>query len=609
MSDENEHKLEAKSDYAGDASSVSTPDIDAVPDAELPDQELYHSHSWWTTYVFSQDAKYIGIQYALTAIGTGLLGLVLSWLMRIQLAWPGLGWLEPSSYYQFVTMHGMIMVVYLLTALFLGGFGNLLIPLMCGARDMAFPYVNMLSYWAFVVAVVVLLASFFVPGGPTGAGWTLYPPQAITAGTPGYNGGIILMLISLILFVAGFTMGGLNYIITVLQLRARGMTLMRMPLTIWGIFTATVLAMFAFPALLVGCLMMTLDSLLGTSFFMPAMVSLGETLTHEGGSPILFQHLFWFFGHPEVYIVALPAFGIVSDLLSVHSRKTIFGYRMMVWAIVGIGALSFFVWAHHMYVSGMNPWFGFFFATTTLIIAVPTAIKVYNWILTLWRGNIVLSLPMLFSLGFIVTFLNGGLTGLFLGNVTVDVPLSDTYFVVAHFHMVMGIAPILVVFGAIYHWYPLVTGRMMNETLGKVHFWITFLGSYAIYFPMHYQGFVGVPRRYYEIYDSPYIDVSTLLLNKFITIAVLIVGAAQLLFLYNLFASARLGKKAEKNPWKANSLEWQTQQMPPEHGNWGKELPKVYRWPYDFSVPGAKEDYIPQTQPPSEIIGAKVEKT
>ena len=609
MSDEYEHKLEAKSDYVADTSSVSTPDIDSVPDAELPDQELYHSHSWWTTYVFSQDAKYIGIQYALTAIGTGLLGLVLSWLMRIQLAFPGLGWLDPASYYQFVTMHGMIMVVYLLTALFLGGFGNLLIPLMCGARDMAFPYVNMLSYWAFVVAVVVLLASFFVPGGPTGAGWTLYPPQAITAGTPGYNGGIILMLISLILFVAGFTMGGLNYIITVLQLRARGMTLMRLPLTIWGIFTATVLAMFAFPALLVGCLMMTLDSLLGTSFFMPAMVSLGETLTHEGGSPILFQHLFWFFGHPEVYIVALPAFGIVSDLLSVHSRKTIFGYRMMVWAIVGIGALSFFVWAHHMYVSGMNPWFGFFFATTTLIIAVPTAIKVYNWILTLWRGNIVLSLPMLFSLGFIVTFLNGGLTGLFLGNVTVDVPLSDTYFVVAHFHMVMGIAPILVVFGAIYHWYPLVTGRMMNETLGKVHFWITFLGSYAIYFPMHYQGFVGVPRRYYEIYDSPYIDVSTLLLNKFITIAVLIVGAAQLLFLYNLFASARLGKKADKNPWKANSLEWQTQQMPPEHGNWGKELPKVYRWPYDFSVPGAKEDYIPQNQPPSEIIGAKVEKT
>ena len=610
MSDEYEHKLEAKSDYVSDASSgTSASDIDKLPPAELPDQELYHSHSWWTTYVFSQDAKYIGVQYACTAIGTGILGLVLSWLMRLQIAFPGLGLLEPSAYYQFVTMHGMIMVIYLLTALFLGGFGNFLIPLMCGSRDMAFPYVNMVSYWMFLVAVLVLLSSFFVPGGPTGAGWTLYPPQAITSGTPGHNMGIILMLVSLVLFVAGFTMGGLNYIVTVLQLRTRGMTLMRLPLTVWGIFVATILALLAFPALLVGGLMMTLDGLLGTSFFMPVIVSMGEQLKYEGGSPILFQHLFWFFGHPEVYIVALPAFGIVSDLISIHARKNIFGYRMMVWAIVGIGALSFFVWAHHMYVAGMNPWFGFFFATTTLIIAVPTAIKVYNWILTLWRGNIQLSLPMLFSLGFIVTFLNGGLTGLFLGNVTVDVPLSDTYFVVAHFHMVMGIAPVLVVFGAIYHWYPLITGRMLNETLGKIHFWITFVGSYAIYFPMHYQGFIGVPRRYFEIYDSPYIEASTMGLNVFITVAALIVGAAQLLFIYNLISSARLGKKAEKNPWKANSLEWQTPEMPPAHGNWGKEMPKVYRWPYDYSVPGAKEDYIPQNVAPSAVTEAKVEKS
>ena len=610
MSDEYEHKLEAKSDYVSDASSgTSASDIDKLPPAELPDQELYHSHSWWTTYVFSQDAKYIGVQYACTAIGTGILGLVLSWLMRLQIAFPGLGLLEPSAYYQFVTMHGMIMVIYLLTALFLGGFGNFLIPLMCGSRDMAFPYVNMVSYWMFLVAVLVLLSSFFVPGGPTGAGWTLYPPQAITSGTPGHNMGIILMLVSLVLFVAGFTMGGLNYIVTVLQLRTRGMTLMRLPLTVWGIFVATILALLAFPALLVGGLMMTLDGLLGTSFFMPVIVSMGEQLKYEGGSPILFQHLFWFFGHPEVYIVALPAFGIVSDLISIHARKNIFGYRMMVWAIVGIGALSFFVWAHHMYVAGMNPWFGFFFATTTLIIAVPTAIKVYNWILTLWRGNIQLSLPMLFSLGFIVTFLNGGLTGLFLGNVTVDVPLSDTYFVVAHFHMVMGIAPVLVVFGAIYHWYPLITGRMLNETLGKIHFWITFVGSYAIYFPMHYQGFIGVPRRYFEIYDSPYIETSTMGLNVFITVAALIVGAAQLLFIYNLISSARLGKKAEKNPWKANSLEWQTPEMPPAHGNWGEEMPKVYRWPYDYSVPGAKEDYIPQNVAPSAVTEAKVEKS
>ena len=612
MHDDDEHKIEAKSDIISDtgtSESVTTGDADYLPPKEIPDQDLYHSHSWWTTYVFSQDAKYIGIQYALTAIGTGLLGLVLSWLMRMQIAFPGLGLLEPAAYYQFVTMHGMIMVVYLLTALFLGGFGNLLIPLMCGARDMAFPYVNMLSYWMFLLAVIVLLSSFFVPGGPTGAGWTLYPPQAITAGTAGSNAGITLMLISLVLFVAGFTMGGLNYIVTTLQYRTRGMTLMRLPLTVWGIFTATVLAMFAFPALLVGCIMMTLDNVIGTSFFMPTIISMGEKLGTEGGSPILFQHLFWFFGHPEVYIVALPAFGIVSDLISIHSRKTIFGYRMMVWAIVGIGALSFFVWAHHMYVSGMNPWFGFFFATTTLIIAVPTAIKVYNWVLTLWKGNVQLTLPMLFSLAFIVTFVNGGLTGIFLGNVTVDVPLSDTYFVVAHFHMVMGIAPILVVFGAIYHWFPLITGRMLDEGMGRIHFWVTFIGSYAIYFPMHYQGFVGVPRRYFEIYDSPYMSVSGLSLNAFITVAALIVGATQLLFLYNLIFSARAGKKAEKNPWKANSLEWLTPEMPPGHGNFGKEQPKVYRWAYDFGVPGAKEDYIPQTTPPSAVVGSKVEKS
>ena len=612
MSDENEHKIEVKSDStSADIGSVGTvPPIDSAPPRETADQELYHSKSFWTTWVFSQDAKWIGVQYTCTAIAIGLVALVLSWGMRLQLGFPDtFSFLTPAAYYQFITMHGMIMVIYLLTALFLGGFGNILIPLMCGARDMAFPYVNMVSYWMYLLAVLVLLASFFVPGGPTGAGWTLYPPQAITAGTPGSSAGIALMLISLSLFVIGFTMGGLNYIITVLQSRTRGMTLMRLPLTIWGIFTATVLALLAFPALLVACIMMTLDNLLGTSYFMPTIVSMGETLSYEGGSPILFQHLFWFFGHPEVYIVALPAFGIVSDLISVHARKNIFGYRMMVWAIVGIGALSFFVWAHHMYVSGMHPWFGFFFATTTLIIAVPTAIKVYNWVLTLWKGNIHLTLPMLFALGFIVTFVNGGITGLFLGNVIVDVPLSDTYFVVAHFHMVMGIAPIMVIFGAIYHWFPLVTGRMLHQGMGKFHFWISFVGSYAIYFPMHYLGFIGVPRRYYEMYNSPYIPTSAEGLNAFITIAALIVGFAQIVFIYNIITSAIRGEKAEKNPWKANSLEWQTPEMPPKHGNFGKELPVVYRWPYDFSVPGADKDYIPQDVPPSEVSSAKVAKT
>src|SRR5215469_7440607 len=523
--------------------------IETVPPAEVPDVELYHAKSWITKYVFCQDAKVIAVQYAMTAIGIGVLALVLSWLIRLQLAFPGVfSFITPESYYQFVTMHGMIMVIYLLTALFLGGFGNYLIPLMVGARDMVFPYVNMLSYWVYLLAVLVLVASYFVPGGPTGAGWTLYPPQAILAGTPGQDGGIILMLASLILFIIGFTMGGLNYVVTVLQARTRGMTMMRLPLTVWGIFTATILALLAFPALFVACVMMLLDRTLGTSFFMPSIVAAGEHLNYSGGSPILFQHLFWFFGH-------------------------------------------------HMYISGMNPYFGFFFATSTLIIAVPTAIKVYNWTLTLWRGDIHLTVPMLFALSFIVTFVNGGLTGLFLGNVVVDVPLSDTMFVVAHFHMVMGMAPIFVIFGAIYHWYPKVTGRMLDEKLGKFHFWVTFLGAYAIYFPMHYIGLLGVPRRYFEMGDMAFVPQSATTLNIFITMAALIVGFAQMVFVFNMIWSLSKGKPAGSNPWRATTLEWQTPETPPGHGNWGKELPVVYRWAYDYSVPGAKEDFIPQNQP------------
>src|SRR5256884_3942745 len=545
-----------------------------------------------------QDKKALATQSAFPAIGIGLVALGMSVLMRLQLGFPHFfSLIVPSNYLQFITMHGMIMVIYLLTALFLGGFGNYLIPLMVGARDMVFPYVNMLSYWVYLLAVIVLASTFFVPGGPTGAGWTLYPPQAILSGTPGHEWGIIFMLVSLILFIIGFTMGGLNYVVTVLQARTRGMTLMRLPLTVWGIFTATVLALLAFPALFVGCVMLLFDRILGTSFFMPAVVEMGEHLKYRGGSPLLFQHLFWFFGHPEVYIVAVPAFGIVSDLIATHARKNIFGYRMMVWAIVVIGALSFVVWAHHMYVSGMNPYFGFFFATTTLIIAIPTAIKVYNWVLTLWRGDIHLTVPMLFALAFIVTFVNGGLTGLFLGHVVVDVPLSDTMFVVAHFHIVMGVAPILGVLGAIYHWYPKVTGRVLDDELGKFHFWVTFLGAYAIYFPMHYIGLLGVPRRYFEMGDMAFVPQSATTLNIFITMAALIVGFAQMVFLFNMIWSLFNGKPAGSNPWRATTLEWQTPETPPGHGNWGKELPVVYRWAYDYSVPGAKEDFVPQNQP------------
>ena len=581
---------------------------DYVPVAEVEEVELYHPKTWLGKYVFSQDAKIIALQYSITAMAVGLLALVLSVLMRIQLAWPGaVSFITPDAYLQFVTMHGMIMVIYLLTALFLGGFGNYLIPLMLGARDMVFPYVNMVSYWVYLFAVLLLLASFFMPGGPTGSGWTLYPPQAILPGTPGSGWGITLMVISLAFFVIGFTMGGLNYVVTVLQARTRGMTLMRMPLTIWAIFTATVLALLAFPALLVSAIMMSLDNLLGTSYFMPAIVSLGQQLDYSGGSPVLFQHLFWFFGHPEVYIVALPAFGIVSELLSVHARKNIFGYRLMVWAIVVIGGLSFVVWAHHMYVSGMNPYFGFFFATTTLVIAVPTAIKVYNWVLTLWRGNIRLTVPMLFAIGFVFTFINGGLTGIFLGNVIVDVPLSDTYFVVAHFHMVMAVSPILAVFGAVYHWYPKITGRMLNEGLGKFHFWVTFVGLYCLYYPMHYLGILGVPRRYFANAGPnglpDWFPESAQFVNIWISIAAIVVASVQMLFLYNLYRSATHGKPAGSNPWGATTLEWQTSDTPPTHGNFGKELPLVYRWAYDYSVPGAEEDFIPQNVPAGKNTG------
>jgi cytochrome c oxidase subunit 1 len=569
---------------------------------EVAEMELYHPKTFLGKYIWSQDAKVIAIQYAITAISIGMVALVLSWMMRLQLAFPNsFSFIDPSNYLQAVTMHGMIMVVYLLTALFLGGFGNYLIPLMVGARDMVFPYLNMLSFWIYLFAVILLVVSFFVPGGPTGSGWTLYPPQAILPGTPGATWGIILMLVSLICFIIGFTMGGLNYVVTILQARTRGMTLMRMPLTIWGIFVATILALLAFPALFVSAVMMLFDLLLGTSFFMPALVSMGNQASYTGGSPLLFQHLFWFFGHPEVYIVALPAFGIVSDLLSVHARKNIFGYRMMVWAIVAIGILSFFVWAHHMYVSGMNPYFGFFFATTTLIIAIPTALKVYNWVLTLWQGSIHLTVPMLFAIGFIFAFLHGGLTGLFLGNVSVSVPLSDTMFVVAHFHMVMAVAPVMVVLGAIYHWYPKITGRMMHEGMGKIHFCTTFLGTYAIYLPMHYLGFLGVPRRYFSVEGTNFIPASAHGLNIGITLAALLVGAFQLLFLYNLFWSYFKGKPSGPNPWNATTLEWQTSETPPIHGNFGAELPKVYRWAYDFSVPGVVADFIPQNMAPQDV--------
>jgi len=572
----------------------------------------HHTHhepqSFWTKYIFSQDHKVIAIQYTITALLVGLFGLVLSWLMRLQLGFPGsFQFLNPGSYYQMLTQHGMIMIVYLLTAILLGGFGNYLIPLMIGARDMAFPFLNMLSYWVYLLSVIVLMAAFFVPGGPTGAGWTLYPPlSALPNAAPGSGWGIKLMLISLVIFIAAATMGGLNYVTTVLQCRTKGMTLMRMPLSVWGIFIASVMALFAFPALFVGGVMLLFDNLLGTSFFIPAVTLFGQQLPREGGNPLLFQHLFWYFGHPEVYVVILPAMGIASDLISTHARKPIFGYKAMVLAMAAIAFIGFIVWAHHMFVSGMNPYFGFFFAVSTLIIAIPSAVKVYNWLLTLWRGNIRLNVPMLFGIGWISTFIIGGLTGLPLGNVVADVPLHDTYFVVGHFHLVMGVAALMAIFGGIYHWFPKVTGRMLNETLGKLHFWVTFVGAYAIFFPMFLMGILGVPRRYFDFNALQYLPPQTSALNIAITVAALAVGAAQLIFLGNLIWSALWGKRAEANPWGATTLEWQTPTTPPPHGNWGAQTPTVYRWAYDYSVPGAERDFIPQNVPTEQaLVGAQ----
>ncbi|MCS6937060.1 MAG: cbb3-type cytochrome c oxidase subunit I [Candidatus Bipolaricaulota bacterium] len=574
-----------------------------------PTQEHHHEPtSFWSRYIFSQDHKVIAIQYMITALIVGFVGLFLSWLMRLQLGFPGeFNFINPNNYLQFMTQHGMIMIVYLLTAALLGGFGNYLIPLMIGARDMAFPFLNMLSYWTYLASVLLLLAAFFVPGGPTGAGWTLYPPQSVLPNaSPGSEWGIRLMILSLAVFVAAGTMGGLNYVTTVLQMRTRGMTLMRMPLTVWGIFIASVLALFAFPALFVGGVMLLLDNLFGTSFFIPVVNLLGKQLGREGGNPILYQHLFWYFGHPEVYIVILPAMGVISDLLATHARKPIFGYKAMVISMAAIAAIGFVVWAHHMFVSGMNPYFGFWFAIATLIIAIPSAVKTYNWLLTLWKGNLHLNTPMLFAIGFISTFIIGGLTGLFLGNVIVDVPLHDTYFVTGHFHLVMGVSAIFGIFGGLYHWFPKAVGRMYSEALGKLHFWVTFVGSYLIFFPMLGEGFLGVPRRYFSFRGIESFPDIINDLNAFITVVALIVGAAQLIFVFNLVWSVFKGRKAEANPWRATTLEWQTPTTPPPHGNWGEQLPVVYRGAYDYSLPDAPQDYVPQTVPPSEKARVRV---
>ncbi|WP_181305922.1 cbb3-type cytochrome c oxidase subunit I [Rufibacter sp. XAAS-G3-1] len=574
----------------------------------------HHDQSFLEKYIFSQDHKVIAKQFLFAGIFWAIIGGLLSSLFRMQLGFPEAtftfmepllgkwvdgGKLNPEFYLALVTMHGTIMVFFVLTAGLSGTFSNFLIPLQIGARDMASGFMNMLSFWFFFVASVIMFYSLFLETGPAGGGWTVYPPlSALPQAIAGSGTGMTMWLISMALFIVSQLLGGVNYITTVINMRTRGLSMTKLPLTIWAFFLTAVLGLLAFPVLLSAALLLIFDRSFGTSFFLSDIYVAGEALTNTGGSPVLFQHLFWFLGHPEVYIVILPTFGIVSEVIATNARKPIFGYRAMIGSMLGISLLSFIVWAHHMFVSGMNPFLGSVFMFLTLIIAVPSAVKVFNWLATLWRGNINFTPAMLFSVAFVSLFISGGVTGIILGNSALDIQLHDTYFVVAHFHLVMGSAAFFGMFAGVYHWFPKMFGRMIDEKLGYVHFWITFVGVYLIFMPMHYIGIAGFPRRYYswtgfETFNK-FMDM-----NTFITVAAIIAFAAQFIFLFNFFYSIFRGRRATENPWKSNTLEWTTP-VNPGHGNWPGPLPVVYRWPYDYSKPGAPQDFIPQNVPYSQ---------
>jgi cytochrome c oxidase subunit 1 len=564
-------------------------------------------------WVFSLDHKVIGIQYFLLALAAVCLGIVLSVLMRFHLVWPSAhlpfitgGQMTPEQYLALVTMHGTIMVFFVLTTAPQSGFGNYFLPIQIGAADMAFPRLNMLSFWTTFLAFVAIIAAFFVPGGSPISGWTAYPPLSglgqVTG--PGEGWGQTMWIVSIALFCGASLMGALNFIATIIDLRAPGMTLMRMPLTCWGWFVTAILGLLAFGVLLAAGVLLLLDRSAGTSFFVPASEVVTDTLlNHKGGSPILWQHLFWFFGHPEVYIAILPGMGVASHLLSTFSRKPIYGYRAMAYAMCGIGFLGFMVWGHHMFISGMSPYSGFAFSVLTMAIGVPSAIKTFNWLGTLWNGKIQFTSPMLFALGFVSLFISGGLSGLFLAQPAVDNRLHATYYVVAHFHLVMGVAAIFGIFGATYFWFPKMFGRMMSEPLGKLHFWITFAGAYCIFMPMHFIGIAGAIRRYADYTGVQYL-AQFQPVHKFMTIAAFITAAGQLIFLWNFFWSLKHGAKASDNPWHATTLEWSTA-TPPPHDNFGGHYPSVYRGPYEFSVPGVTEDYVPQHLAPQEVPRSK----
>jgi cytochrome c oxidase subunit 1 len=574
-------------------------------------EEVVHRHeppkSFIRKYVFSLDHKVIGIQYLSLALTAVFVGMILSVLMRMSLTWPDMNWpiigqIKPDQYLSLLTIHGTMMVFFVLTTAPQGGFGNYFLPIQIGAEDMAFPVLNMLSFWVTLVGFLFLVASFFVYEGAPIGGWTAYPPlSAIPSAGPGQGTGMNLWIISIAIFCVGSLLGALNFITTLINMRAKGMSLMRMPLTCWAWFTTAVLALLAFPVLLAAGVLLFLDRNAGTSFFVPAGLFLKDIVQpHAGGSPILWQHLFWFFGHPEVYIAILPGMGATSHILSTFARKPVFGYRAMVFAIFAIGLLGFFVWGHHMFISGMSPYSAMAFSILTLSIGVPSAVKTFNWLGTLWGAKIRFTVPMLFAIGFVSLFVAGGITGLVLGQTSLDLPMHDTYFVLGHFHLVMGVAAIFGMFAGIYFWFPKMFGRMMSERLGRIHFWITFVGVYSIFIPMHIMGIVGMPRRYSRFAENGqqiYGFLESLHpLVLFVTVAAVITFFTQFLFLFNLLWSLFKGKKADGNPWEATTLEWTTPTTPPPHDNFAGHHPVVYRGPYEFAVPGAPNDYIMQTE-------------
>ena len=579
------------------------------------EHEHHHKDTFITKYIFSIDHKMIARQYLITGIIMGVIGVAISILFRLQLAWPEEsfkilnfvlgdsyapnGVLLNDRYLALVTIHGTIMVFFVLTAALSGTFSNLLIPLQIGARDMASGFLNMVSYWLFFLSSILMVASLFVESGPASAGWTIYPPlSALPQAIAGSGAGMTLWLVSMAVFIASSLMGSLNYIVTVINLRTQGMSFTRLPLTIWAFFITAVIGVISFPVLLSAALLLIMDRSFGTSFFLSDIYIAGEVLHYQGGSPVLFEHLFWFLGHPEVYIILLPALGITSEVIATNSRKPIFGYRAMIMSIIAIAFLSTIVWGHHMFMSGMNPFLGSVFTFTTLLIAIPSAVKAFNYITTLWKGNLQLNPAMLFSIGLVSTFITGGLTGIILGDSTLDINVHDTYFVVAHFHLVMGISALYGMFAGIYHWYPKMWKRMMNKNLGYIHFWVTAVCAYGVFFPMHFIGLAGLPRRYYTNTNFPLFD-DLANVNVIITMFAIIGGAFQLVFLWNFFYSIFYGKKTIQNPWKSNTLEW-TAPIEHIHGNWPGEIPHVYRWPYDYSKPGHEDDFVPQNVPMKE---------